>query len=212
MAKFICGYQIYILSCDSTCERMQLCNLRKISQNAWVFKASKVSRMGGRLRGSVMVWVSVRHPIVDSLQQHLHPSFLWQALWAGVIGSAQEHLHWMTWFIQVCWPNIGKEKAVVNANHGSSSEFRSEIYWRIAHTMEICMHSTASCLAGPVHWILQWSCQLPSTSTCHFDLSRSSHIQSWLGPRNCAVLKACNASVQLGKVPVLGAYIKFIIV
>jgi len=46
----------------------------------------------------VTVWVSVRHPIVDSLQQHPRPSYLWQALWAGAVGSAQEHLHWMTWF------------------------------------------------------------------------------------------------------------------
>jgi len=42
-------------------------------------------------------------------------SYMWQALRLSTVGFAPDHLHWMTRFVWVCWPNVGKEKVVVSA-------------------------------------------------------------------------------------------------
>lgn len=57
-----------------------------------------------------------------------HPSYMWQTLHTGITGFAQDHLHWITWFVGVCWPTLGEEKAVIISTiQGSSSEFRLQV-------------------------------------------------------------------------------------
>jgi len=82
-----------------------------------------------RFMPNIRAGQSARACRVSKILTWIHPSYVSQALCVGTIGFAQDHLHWMAWFICVCLPNVRKEKAVVSASHGSSSQFRSQIYY-----------------------------------------------------------------------------------